>query len=165
VGDVGKLREIAERLANAGRGVQRLKSAVGKVGLEALAAACRELKISSTLTDDIPDTRVLRQLVDRLEQQIQTPPPTKVASEGVGANRETDTSGGHGGTSPTDFAGLRNEVLTLARRLAGSSKRPIVEVITWASDGAFQYADIGKLTPGDVPKLQLAVRRLREAAD
>ena len=165
VGDVGKLKEIAERLANAGRGVQRLKAAVGKVGLEALAAACREFKLSSTLTDDIPDTKVLRQLVDRLEKQSQTLPPTKLPSEGVGANKETDENGEHGARSSTDFGGLRNEVLTLARRFASSSKRPIVEVITWASDGAFQYADIGKLTSGDVPKLQLAVRRLREETD
>jgi hypothetical protein len=166
VRDVGKLREIAERLANAWRGVQRLKAAVGKVGLEALAAACREFKLSSTLTDDIPDTRVLRQLVERLEQQIQTPsPPTKLPSESVGANKETDKNGEHGATSTTEFGRLRNEILTLARRFASSSKRPIVEVITWASDGAFQYADIGKLTPGDVPKLQVAVQRLREAAD
>jgi hypothetical protein len=164
VGDVGKLREIAERLANAERGVQRLKAAVGKVGLEALAAACREFKLCSTLTDDIPDTKVLRQLVDRLEKQSQTLPPTKLPSEGVGANKETDENGEHGVRSSTNFGGLRNEVLTLARRFASSSKRPIVEVITWASDGAFQYADIGKLTSGDVPKLQLAVRRLREAA-
>jgi len=53
--------------------------------------------------------------------------------------------------------------LTLARRLANSSKRPIAEVITWASDGTFQYADIGRLTAADVPKLQAAVRRLQEA--
>ncbi|HEV3275577.1 MAG TPA: Rad52/Rad22 family DNA repair protein [Terriglobia bacterium] len=164
VGDVGKLKEIAERLANAGRGVQRLKAAVGKVGLEALAAACREFKLSSTLTDDIPDTKVLRQLVDRLEQQSQTPPPAKLPSEGVGAPKEIGKNGEKGTTLATDFGGLRNEVLTLARSFASSSKRPIVEVITWASDGAFQYADIGKLTSGDVPKLEVAVRRLREAA-
>ena len=36
------------------------------------------------------------------------------------------------------------------------------EVCAGASDGAFQYADIGKLTPADLPKLEAAVRRLQE---
>src|SRR6516225_307575 len=87
VGDVGKLKEIAERLGNAGRGVQRLKAAVGKAGLDALGAACRELKLSSTLTDDIPDTKVLRQLVDRLEQQAQA--LTTTAGQARSANNVT----------------------------------------------------------------------------
>ena len=164
VSDAGKLQEISGRLGNAGRGVQRLKAAVGKVGLEALAASCRELKLSSASTDDIPDTKVLRQLVDRLEQQAEALAPTKPGFGGA-AKKETDKSGTDGTTSATDFAGVRNEVLTLARRRASSSKRPIADVVTWASDGAFQYADIGKLSSGDVPKLQVAVRRLREAAN
>jgi len=164
VSDAGKLQEIAARLGNAGRGVQRLKAAVGKVGLEALAASCRELKLSSTSTDDIPDTKVLRQLVDRLEHQAEALAPTKPGF-GCAAKKETDKIGTDGTTSATDFAGVRNEVLTLARRLASSSKRPIADVMTWASDGAFQYADIGKLSSADVPKLQVAVRRLREAAN
>lgn len=165
VSDAGKLKEIAERLGNAERGVQRLKAAVGKVGLEALTAACRDLKLSSTLTDDIPDTKVLRQLVDRLEREVQTLPPSQPRSQAGEANKDTGHNGGNGAASTPDFGGLRNEVLTMARRLASSSKRPIADVMTWASDGTFQYADIGKLSSADVPKLQVAVRRLREAAN
>lgn len=165
VSDAGKLKEIAERIENADRGVQRLKAAVGKVGLEALAAACRDLKLSSTLTDDIPDTKVLRQLVDRLELEVQTLPPTQPRSQAGEANEETGHNGGNGAAPGPDFGGLRNEVLTMARRLASTSKRPIADVMAWASDGTFQYADIGKLTSADVPKLQVAVRRLREAAN
>jgi hypothetical protein len=63
------------------------------------------------------------------------------------------------------FAGSRNEVLGLARRLASSSKRPIADIVVWASDGTFQYADIGKLSPTDLPKLQAAVRRLQQAVN
>jgi hypothetical protein len=62
----------------------------------------------------------------------------------------------------SDFASLRNDVLTLARRAASAWKRPIADIIAGASDGAFQYADIGKLTPADLPKLEAAVRRLQE---
>ena len=68
-----------------------------------------------------------------------------------------------GATAGMDFVGLRNEVLTVARRLANVSQRPIAEVVTWASEGTFQYADIGKLTVADVSKVQAAVRRLQEA--
>jgi len=165
VGDVGKLKEIAERLRNAGRGVERLKAAVGKVGLDALATACHELKLSSTLTDEIPDTKVLRQLVDRLEEQSQALAPTKPAPQASGSNKPPGNNGDHGATSGSDFVGSRNEVLTLARRLASSSKRPIADIVVWASDGTFQYADIGKLTPTDLPKLQAAVRRLQQAVN
>lgn len=166
VGDVGKLKEIAERLRNAGRGVERLKAAVGTVGLDALAAACHELKLSSTLTDEIPDTKVLRHLVDRLEEQSQALAPTEPAPQASGSNKPPGNNGSHhGATSGSDFAGSRNEVLTLARRLANSSKRPIADIVVWASGGTFQYADIGKLTPTDLPKLQGAVRCLQQAVN
>ena len=165
VGDVGKLKEIAERLGNAGRGVQRLKAAVGKVGLDALAAACRELKLSSTLTDDIPDTKVLRQLVDRLEQQAEALRSTEPVGQARSANKGTENDRDHAATSGMDFVALRNEVLTVARRLATASQRPIAEIVAWASEGTFQYADIGKLTVGDVSKLQAAVRRLQQAVN
>jgi hypothetical protein len=165
VADEGKLKEITERLANAERGVQRLKAAVGKVGLEVLAAACRDLNLSSALADDIPDTKVLRQLVDRLEQEVQTLPTTQHGSQAGEADKEMGHNGRNGAISVPEFAGLRNEVLTMARRVASSSKRPIADVITWASDGSFQYADIGKLIPADVPKLQAAVQRLKQASN
>jgi hypothetical protein len=167
VGDVGKLKAIVERLESADRGIQRLKAAVEKVGREAHAALCRELKLASALTDDIPDTRVLRQLVDRLEQQAGAGRGTKPGSETPGSKKgaEGNASGRNGAASGSDFVGLRNEVLTVARRLAGSSRRPIADIIVWASDGAFQYADIGKLTPADLSKLQTAVRRLQAAVN
>lgn len=165
VADEGKLKEITERLANAERGVQRLKAAVGKVGLEALAAACRDLNLSSALTDDIPDTKVLRQLVDRLEQEVQTLPATHPGSQAGEADKEMGHNGRNGAISVPEFAASRNEVLTMARRVASSSKRPIADVITWASGGSFQYADIGKLIPADVPMPQAAVQRLKQASN
>ncbi len=72
-------------------------------------------------------------------------------------------AGGNGHASVADFNQVRNEVLSMARRLSSISKREIAEVVSWASDGAFQYSDIGRLTPADLPKLQAAVQRLREA--
>jgi hypothetical protein len=163
IGDLGKLKAIIERLENADRGVQRLKAAVGKVGLEAHAALCRELKLTSALTDDIPDTKVLRQLVERLEQQVGTFEGTKAGPQDPGSSNGVGHSATGKSNTGSDFAGLRNEVLATARRLATASKRPIADIVAWASDGSFQYADIGKLTAADLPKLQAAVRRLQEA--
>ncbi len=60
---------------------------------------------------------------------------------------------------------MRNEVLSLARRLSGVSKREIGEIVSWASEGAFQYSDIGRLTPADLPKLKAALERLKNAAN
>lgn len=71
-------------------------------------------------------------------------------------------SAGSNGQAPAcDFNQLRNEVLSLSRRLCAASKREIGEVVSWASDGTFQYSDIGKLTPADLPKLQTALQRLK----
>ena len=75
------------------------------------------------------------------------------------------TRGGNDHPSGAEFNQLRNEVLSLARRLSGVSKREIAEVVSWASDGAFQYSDIGRLTPTDLPKLKGAVERLKNAAN
>jgi hypothetical protein len=167
VGDVGKLKAMVKRLENADRGIQRLKAAVAKVGLEAHRALCHELNLPSALTDDIPDTKVLRQLVERLEQEGSAVTGPKSGSQAAASNKaaQDNASGRNGAASASEFAGLRNNVLTLARRLASGSKRPIADVIAWASDGTFQYADIGKLTPADGSKLQGAVRRLQEAVN
>ncbi len=75
------------------------------------------------------------------------------------------SAGGNGHASVADFNHLRNEVLSMARRLSSVSKRDIADVVSWASDGAFQYSDIGRLTPADLPKLQAAMLRLREAVN
>ena len=78
------------------------------------------------------------------------------------APKDKSASGnGHG--SAIDFNQLRNEVLTLARRLSSTSKLDIAAVVSRASDGSFQYSDIGRMTPADLPKVQAAVQRLRDA--
>jgi len=73
--------------------------------------------------------------------------------------------GGNNHPSVAEFNQLRNEVLSLARRLSGVSKREIAEVVSWASEGVFQYSDIGRLTPADLSKLKGAVERLKNAAN
>ena len=67
------------------------------------------------------------------------------------------------GHSVAEFNQLRNEVLSLARRMSSASKRDVSEVVAWASEGAFQYSDVGRLTAGDMSKLKAAVERLKYA--
>jgi len=62
-----------------------------------------------------------------------------------------------GSPSSTGFHQLRNEFLTVARRVATATKRPISEVVEQASGGAVKYGDIGRLTEADAPKLRAAL--------
>ena len=57
VSDLGKLKVILEGLQNVQRGTQRLKAAVGTVGLEALREECEKLKLPGVTTHDIPHTK------------------------------------------------------------------------------------------------------------
>jgi hypothetical protein len=66
VTDAGKIAVLYERLVNASRGVERLKKAVAASGLERYSQVCAEIGFSGGL-GDVPDTKVLRTLVERME--------------------------------------------------------------------------------------------------
>jgi hypothetical protein len=63
---------------------------------------------------------------------------------------------GNGSGPASGFNQLRNEFLTVARRVATTKKQPISEVVEWASGGTFKYGDVGRMTEADVPKLRAA---------
>jgi hypothetical protein len=67
---------------------------------------------------------------------------------------------GNGSTAASRFNQLRNEFLTVARRVATTKKQPIAAVVEWASGGAFKYGDVGRMTEADVPKLRAAAEVL-----
>ena len=70
----------------------------------------------------------------------------------------------HGnGSAASGFNQLRNEFLTVARRVATTKKQPIAEVVEWASGGAFKYGDVGRMTEADVPKLRAATEFMSSA--
>jgi hypothetical protein len=64
------------------------------------------------------------------------------------------------GSAGSGFNQLRNEFLTVARRVATSKKQPIAEVVEWASSGPFKYSDVGRMTEADVPKVRTATELL-----
>jgi len=101
-------------------------------------------------------------------------PPSGIGTRASGGNGVTKPrafgtsplpapNNGNGSTVSSGFNQLRNEFLTAARRVATSKKQPIAEVIEWASGGAFKYADIGRMTEADTPKLQAAVEFIASA--
>jgi hypothetical protein len=70
---------------------------------------------------------------------------------------------GNGSAATSGFNQLRNEFLTVARRVATAKKQPIAEVVEWASGGAFKYGDVGRMTEADVPKLRAATEFMSSA--
>jgi hypothetical protein len=84
------------------------------------------------------------------------PPASKTASPSAPKN-------GNGSTAASGFNQLRNEFLTVARRVATTKRQPIGEVVEWASGGAFKYGDVGRMTEADVPKLRAATEFMSSA--
>jgi hypothetical protein len=107
----------------------------------------------------------------------------KPAAQSSSSGNGTAAAGGNGSTRPpadrtasplgqknsngsaaaSGFNQLRNEFLTVARRVATSKKQPIAEVVEWASGGAFKYGDVGRMTEADVPKLRAATEFMSSA--
>jgi len=70
---------------------------------------------------------------------------------------------GNGSAAASEFNQLRNEFLTVARRVATTKKQAIAEVVEWASGGAFKYGDVGRMTEADAPKLRRATELMSSA--
>ena len=85
-----------------------------------------------------------------------TPPAEGAASPPAHNN-------GNGSATASGFNQLRNEFLTVARRVATTKKQAIAEVVEWASGGAFKYGDVGRMTEADVPKLRAATEFMASA--
>jgi len=99
-------------------------------------------------------------------------PPSNCASNGGngsgkspanGAGSQPARNNGNGSHGRSGFNQLRNEFLTIARRVATRKNQAIGEVVGWASAGVFKYGDIGRMTEADTPKL-LAATELMTAS-
>jgi hypothetical protein len=86
-----------------------------------------------------------------------TTPPAEGAASPPAHNN------GNGSATASGFNQLRNEFLTVARRVATTKKQAIAEVVEWASGGAFKYGDVGRMTEADVPKLRAATEFMSSA--
>ncbi|MHB8640714.1 MAG: Rad52/Rad22 family DNA repair protein [Candidatus Acidiferrales bacterium] len=150
--DPGKLLLAMERLRNAARGVERLRAALQVTGLERFRQVCEELKLPWISTQEIPDTKVLREMVERVEAAARA-----VSKDGTAAGNGEKASGEQG-----EVIELRDRFLSLARRFSLQRKRSIQDVVSWASAGTLTYAQLSGLTQTNLPALRSAVSRLME---
>lgn len=151
--DAGKLMLVMDRLRNAARGVERFRAALQVTGLEKFREICEELKLPWISTQEIPDTKVLREMVERIEAAARA-----VSKDGIAAGNGEKASVEQG-----EVIELRDRFLSLARRFSLQRKRSIQDVVLWASGGALTYAQLSGLTQTNVPTLRSAVSRLMES--
>jgi hypothetical protein len=166
---------VLEKLIIVKRGVDRMKAAIGKVGLTKYTKICAELDCPGGISD-IPDVKTLAALVQKLEEQAT---PKKETAEAKQDKKADDTGAkekaqhpaaennqqqldlnGRADPNQADLTGLRNQLLALARTRASESNKPVGDVVAWASNGAFQYRHIGRLTSADTAALTSAINKL-----
>jgi len=161
VAAVEKLTTIAARMENAARGVGRLKKATDLVGAETHAALCDKLQLPSNALDDIPDTRVLRVLVERLEEQARSKTLDR-PSAGRGRRTAQEKPERQGNESGQEFEQLRGCLLAEARRVSTAIGIGMTELVAKASGGAFQFGDIATLAEADRAKVEAALAAVRK---
>jgi hypothetical protein len=144
--DMAKLTMAFERLQDLARGVERLRTAIGKCGVQRYSALCRELNLASDSLDDVPDRATLRRLVETFEAEA----ASKHAPEG------TEVAG--------NLGALRGLLLREAARVSGATNRTLGDVIREAADGAFTLASLKSLGEADTAKVQAALTRLQAMA-
>jgi hypothetical protein len=178
--DRGERVAVREKLMIVKRGVDRMQAAIGKVGLSRYTKICAELDCPGGISD-IPDVKTLAALVQKLEELAT---PKKESAEAKPDKKSDDTGAkekaphpaaaadnqqhldleDHVDSNQADLTGLRNQLLALARTRASESNKPVGDVVAWASNGAFQYRDIGRLTSADTEALARAINKLQSKA-
>ena len=144
--DMAKLSMVFEKLQDLVRGVERLRTAIGKCGAQRYSALCRELNLASGSLDDVPDRATLRRLVQTLEAEAASNDGCKSAD------------------GPADPGKLRGLLLQEAARVSGATKRTLGDVVQEAADGAFTLATLKSLGGADVAKVEAALRKLQRMA-
>lgn len=158
--DRAELSAVLEKLKAIRRGVERTKAALAIIGLAEYKRLCSGINCPGGISD-IPDTKTLAQLVQQLEDRARQMPkrePQEAASGSNPPRRDAKTSSGSkAGATLND---LRNKLLSLAQGRSSRERLRIGDVVSWASEGIFQFRDIGRLTDADMESLRKAVDRL-----
>ena len=144
-----KLTMVFEKLTDLANGIERLRTASGKLPDGRYAAICRELNFPSDSLDDIPGRDGLCALLKRVETEATTGTP--------GATQ-------HHATGPIEE--LRGKLLHAARKAADSGRTgwPVKfgDVIAQATDGkvTLELERLKSLTDADAPVLEAALSKL-----
>jgi len=132
--DLTKVPQTIERLQNAIRGIERLRAAIESAGSDAYEAACQKCGIAAEL-DAIPDTAVLRQLIETIEAPV---------------------------SAPLTIQQLRGHLLCEARRVVAGTDRSLADLIAKSSGGKLSLESLFKTGEKDRAAFDAAIRDLRE---
>jgi hypothetical protein len=168
VRDNAKLTSVMEKLTDLARGVLRLRVATEQAGAGVYSRLCQDLNLASDSIDDIPNREVLRELVNRMEaaaRSVNSQAGDRAGAVTPGASGTNGTGNGSSaqpsnGSSGDGIAQLRDRLLVEARRVSTARRKGIGEVIAVASNGAFTFADLTKLTDADIGQVEAALEEL-----
>jgi len=139
--DMARLTTVFEKLQDLEHGVERLRAAIAKCGVDRYAALCTEINLPGTSIDDIPDRTTLRNLLGVLE---------------------AEPSQSHQQESRRDLGELRGQLLREAARVGAATNRTLGDVILQAANGAFTLATLKDLKEPDTEKVVAALGSLKE---
>ncbi|MFN7998403.1 MAG: Rad52/Rad22 family DNA repair protein [Bryobacteraceae bacterium] len=179
ISDVAVLSALATKLEDTRRGVERLRAATSVVGQASFSRLCQEMNLAGDCVDDIPDRRVLRQLIEALEPMTGVQPQHV---NGAGQARRTAVNGHaapgitsgrcNGRSSATAKAPDAEDVKVLgtaranlvreAQRVGKLRNMKVSDVIDRAAKGAFRFAGLRRLTLDSLPTLEAAIDVLRQ---
>ena len=142
-----KLTMVFDKLTDLANGIERLRTASGKLAEGRYATICRELNFASDSLDDIPDRDGLCALLKRVEAEAAT------AMRGATQHQANGSIGE-----------LRGKLLQAARKVADGGRAgwptKFGDVIAQATDGKVTLEQLKNLTESDAPTLEAALSKL-----
>jgi hypothetical protein len=132
---------VFEKLADIGKGIDRLRRAIAVAGGARYTVICRELNLASEAIDDIPTRDALQRLLARVE------------AEAPGRN-------GNGAHFTGSIGDARGRLLQAARQMAEKTGKRLADIIADASEGKLSLEGLRDLTDADVPLVSAAMARI-----
>ena len=159
ISNAAALIAVSAKLEDTLRGVERLRAAIGVVGKANFSRLCQQMNLAGDGLDDIPDRRVLRQLIEALERAAGE---TRLRQNGTGQPRAQ-------ARRPVPEAvkvlgAARANLVREAQRVSKLRNMKVADVVDRAANGAFQFTDLQRLPPEAVTAVKAAIDTLRQIA-
>ena len=159
ISNVAVLVALSAKLEDTFRGVERLRAALGVVGLGNFSRLCQQMNLAGDGLDDIPDRSMLRQLIEALEKAAGETRPRQngAAQTHAQAKRPVPEAVKVLGTA-------RADLVREAQRVGRLRNIKVSDVVDRAANGAFQFTDLQRLPPEAVTAVKAAIDTLRQIA-
>ena len=159
ISNVAVLVALSAKLEDTFRGVERLRAALGVVGLGNFSRLCQQMNLAGDGLDDIPDRSMLRQLIEALEKAASETRPRQngAAQTHAQAKRPVPEAVKVLGTA-------RADLVREAQRVGRLRNIKVSDVVDRAANGAFQFTDLQRLPPEAVTAVKAAIDTLRQIA-